>query len=55
MQLMTERDAGSCFRGEDCTQGKYPVEALKMMVHIVRESTEQHLDYKEMLEKAGAT
>ena len=37
----------------ETAQGKYPVEALKMMVHIV-ESTEQHLDYKEMLEKAGA-
>ena len=36
----------------ETAQGKYPVEALKMMVHIV-ESTEQHLDYKEMLEKAG--
>ena len=38
----------------ETAQGKYPVEALKMMVHIV-ESTEQHLDYKEMLEKAGDT
>lgn len=31
--------------------GKYPAEALKMMVHIV-ESTEEHLDYRTMLEKA---
>ncbi len=31
--------------------GKYPAEALKMMVHIV-ENTEEHLDYKQMLEKA---
>lgn len=30
--------------------GKYPLEALQMMVHIV-ESTEQHLDYEGMLEK----
>ena len=36
----------------ETAQGKYPIEALKMMVHVV-ESTEQHLDYKEMLEKAG--
>lgn len=32
--------------------GKYPVEALQMMVHIV-ESTEQHLDYGKMLSEAG--
>lgn len=31
--------------------GKYPTEALKMMVHIV-ENTEEHLDYKLLLEKA---
>ncbi len=31
--------------------GKYPVEALRMMVHIV-ENTEEHLDYKTMLQKA---
>ena len=31
--------------------GKYPAEALKMMVHIV-ENTEEHLDYKQLLEKA---
>ncbi|MEZ3434583.1 MAG: pyruvate kinase [Lachnospiraceae bacterium] len=31
--------------------GKYPAEALKMMVHIV-ENTEEHLDYKLLLEKA---
>lgn len=31
--------------------GKYPVEALRMMVHIV-ESTEEHLDYREILEKS---
>lgn len=32
--------------------GKYPVEALQMMVHII-ESTEQHLDYDLLLAKAG--
>lgn len=32
--------------------GKYPVEALQMMVHII-ENTEQHLDYDQMIEKAG--
>lgn len=31
--------------------GRYPAEALKMMVHIV-ENTEEHLDYKNILEKA---
>jgi len=31
--------------------GKYPAEALQMMVHIV-ENTEEHLDYKLMLEKS---
>ncbi len=30
--------------------GKYPVEALQMMVHIV-ENTEEHLDYKSILRK----
>ena len=34
----------------ETAQGKYPVEALQMMVHII-EDTEQHLDYEEMLEK----
>ena len=34
----------------ETAQGKYPVEALQMMVHII-ENTEQHLDYEEMLEK----
>ena len=33
-------------------QGKYPVEALQMMVHII-ENTEQHLDYDMILDKAG--
>lgn len=32
--------------------GKYPVEALKMMVHIV-ENAEQHLDYDQLLAQAG--
>lgn len=32
--------------------GKYPVEAVQMMVHII-ENTEQHLDYDRMIEKAG--
>lgn len=32
--------------------GKYPVEALQMMVHIV-ENAEEHLDYDRLLTKAG--
>lgn len=32
--------------------GKYPLEALKMMVHIV-ENTEEHLDYDNLLTQAG--
>lgn len=36
----------------ETAQGKYPVEALQMMVHIV-ENAEQHLDYETILEKAG--
>lgn len=36
----------------ETAQGKYPVEALQMMVHII-ENTEQHLDYDSMLDKAG--
>ena len=36
----------------ETAQGKYPLEALQMMVHII-ENTEQHLDYDTMLEKAG--
>lgn len=32
--------------------GKYPVEALRMMVHIV-ENAEQHLDYDQLLSHAG--
>ncbi len=36
----------------ETAQGKYPVEALQMMVHII-ENTEQHLDYDAMLNKAG--
>ena len=36
----------------ETAQGKYPLEALQMMVHII-ESTEQHLDYDSILEKAG--
>lgn len=35
----------------ETAQGKYPVEALKMMVQIV-ENTESHLDYEVMLKKA---
>lgn len=35
----------------ETAQGKYPVEALEMMVHIV-ENTEDHLDYDILLEKA---
>ncbi len=36
----------------ETAQGKYPVEALQMMVHII-ENTEQHLEYDIILEKAG--
>lgn len=36
----------------ETAQGKYPVEALQMMVHII-ENTEQHLDYDMILEQAG--
>ena len=36
----------------ETAQGKYPVEALQMMAHIV-ETTEQHLDYELILQKAG--
>ena len=36
----------------ETAQGKYPVEALQMMVHIV-ENTEEHLDYDMILRKAG--
>ena len=36
----------------ETAQGKYQVEALQMMVHII-ENTEQHLDYDMILDKAG--
>ena len=36
----------------ETAQGKYPVEALQMMVHVI-ENTEQHLDYDMILDKAG--
>ena len=36
----------------ETAQGKYPLEALQMMVHII-ENTEQHLDYDMILDKAG--
>ena len=36
----------------ETAQGKYPLEALQMMVHIVKNS-EQHLDYLVMLQRAG--
>ena len=36
----------------ETAQGKYPLEALQMMVHIV-ETTEKHLDYDSILDKAG--
>ena len=36
----------------ETAQGKYPLEALQMMVHII-ENTEQHLDYDMMLNRAG--
>jgi len=35
----------------ETAQGKYPLEALQMMVEIVK-NTEQHLDYETLLEKA---
>ena len=35
----------------ETAQGKYPVEALQMMVHIV-ENTEEHLDYDLIMRKA---
>ena len=34
----------------ETAQGKYPIEALKMMVDIIR-NTEKHLDYEHLLEK----
>lgn len=36
----------------ETAQGKYPLEALQMMVHIIQ-NTEQHLDYDEILGKTG--
>lgn len=36
----------------ETAQGKYPLEALQMMVHIV-ENTEEHLDYDGLLDKAA--
>ena len=36
----------------ETAQGKYPLEALQMMVHII-ENTEQHLDHDTMLNKTG--
>ena len=36
----------------ETAQGKYPLEALQMMVHIV-ETTEAHLDYDSILTRAG--
>ena len=36
----------------ETAQGKYPLEALQMMAHIV-ETTEEHLDYDSILAKAG--
>lgn len=37
----------------ETAQGKYPLEALQMMVEIVK-NTEKHLDYENLLEKAQA-
>ena len=37
----------------ETAQGKYPEEALQMMVHIVKD-TEQHLDYELMMKKTEA-
>ena len=36
----------------ETASGKYPMEALEMMVHIIQ-NTEQHLDYDQMIEQAG--
>ena len=36
----------------ETASGKYPLEALKMMVHIV-ENAEEHLDYDRLLSQAG--
>lgn len=36
----------------ETAQGKYPLEALQMMVHII-ENSEQHLDYDLILERLG--
>lgn len=36
----------------ETAQGKYPLEALKMMVHIVQ-NAESHLDYDTLLQKSG--
>lgn len=36
----------------ETASGKYPVEALQMMVHIIQ-NTELHLDYDKMIEDAG--
>ena len=38
----------------ETAQGKYPLEALQMMVHIIQ-NTEQHLDYEGMLGKNRRT
>lgn len=35
----------------ETAQGKYPIEALQMMVHIV-ENTEEHLDYEQIMRRA---
>ncbi|SHJ98532.1 pyruvate kinase [Hespellia stercorisuis] len=37
----------------ETASGKYPTEALRMMVHIVKD-TESHLDYDMLLEQAGS-
>lgn len=37
----------------ETANGKYPLEALRMMVHIV-ESTEKHLDYDALMKQAGS-
>ena len=36
----------------ETAQGKYPLEALQMMVHIIQ-NTEQHLDYEKKKKKTG--
>ena len=60
LQKMLTDVANAVYDGTDAVmlsgetaQGKYPLEALQMMVHII-ENTEEHLDYETLLGKAQA-